>query len=374
MSHVSLKCTRCGALHATDMRTLRCRECDALLEVEYGDGPPGPQPDRWQGPEIPLPMHDRDAVVSLGEGNTPCVRLDSLGRTLGLSNLYAKLEFVNPTGSFKDRGTAVMTSIAREQGVREIVEDSSGNAGASTAAYAARAGIKAHVFAPASAPAPKIRQIAIYGAEVHSIDGPREAAAEAAVRFYTERGLVYASHNLSPYYVEGTKTFAYELSWQLPNVARGHVVVPVGNGSLYVGAWRGFEELRRSGQMANVPRLHCIQATAAMPIAAAFRGEEWSPAPGAATVAGGISAIDPARKGMVLDVLRATGGTALAVEDRDILIWHKLLAEKEGIYAEPTSAAAFAGLGELVRRGEMDGGDVVVVPVTGSGLKDSPAA
>ena len=323
---------------------------------------------------MPMPMHDRDTVVSLGEGNTPCVRLDSLGRSLGLSKLYAKLEFVNPTGSFKDRGTAVMMSIAREQGIKEIVEDSSGNAGASTAAYAARAGIRAHVFAPASAPGPKIRQIAVYGAEVHSIDGPRDAAAEAAVRFYTDRGLVYASHNLSPYYVEGTKTFAYELSWQLPEVAQGHVVIPVGNGSLYMGAWRGFEELRRAGHMVDVPRLHCVQATAAMPIAAAYSGEEWSPAPLAATIAGGISAIDPARKGMVLDVLRATGGTALAMEDRDILRWHQLLAETEGIYAEPTSAAAFAGLEELVKRGVIGAADLVVVPVTGSGLKDSPAS
>ncbi len=374
MSHVALKCTQCATLHATDMRTLRCRKCEALLEVEYAGGPLGPQPSDWRGPDIPLPMHDRDAVVSLGEGNTPCVRLDSLGRSLGLSELYAKLEYVNPTGSFKDRGTAVMMSVAREQGVEEIVEDSSGNAGASAAAYAARAGIKAHVFAPASAPGPKIRQIAVYGAEVHPIDGPREAAAEAAVRFYTERGLVYTSHNLSPYYVEGTKTFAYELWRQLPEIARGHVVVPVGNGSLYMGAWRGFEELRRAGQMTDVPRLHCIQSTSAMPIAAAHVGEEWSPAPGATTIAGGISAIDPARKGLVLDVLRATGGTALAVEDRDILRWHQFLAEKEGIYAEPTSAAAFAGLEELVRLGEIDRGDVVVVPVTGSGLKDSPTS
>ena len=374
LSHIALKCTRCAALHGADMRTLRCRRCESLLEVEYRGDASGPQPAGWQGPAMPLPMHGPDAVVSLGEGDTPCVRLSSLGRALGLDNLYAKLEFVNPTGSFKDRGTAVMMSVAREHGIGEIVEDSSGNAGASTAAYAARAGIRAHVFAPASAPGPKIRQIAVYGAEVHSIDGPREAAAEAAIRFYTERGLVYASHNLSPYYVEGTKSFAYELLRQLPEIAHGHVVVPVGNGSLYMGAWKGFDELRRTGKTPDTPRLHCIQATAAMPIAAAFGGLEWSPVPGVTTVAGGISAVDPARKAMVLDTLRRTGGVALAVEDRDTLRWQRLLAEREGIYAEPTSAAAFAGVEKLVGQGHVDAADPVVVPVTGSGLKDSPAS
>jgi threonine synthase len=319
-----------------------------------------------------LPLHDPDAVVSLGEGNTPCVEMADLGKLLGLRRLYGKLEFLSPTGSFKDRGTAVMMSVAREQGVTEIVEDSSGNAGASVAAYAAKVGIKSHVFAPASAPAAKVGQIRVYGACTRSIEGAREAATAAAVDFHVERGLVYASHNLSPYFIEGTKTFAYEVAAQTQGDLPEHIVVPVGNGSLFIGAWKGFSELKDAGRIARIPRLHCIQASAFMPIVAAYQGIEWTAQPGAKTVAGGISAADPPRKREILRVLRDSVGVALAVEDEEILRWQRLLAEEEGIYAEPTSAAAFAGLEALVRGGHIGDSESVLVPVTGSGLKDAP--
>ena len=333
---------------------------------------PGPQPPNWTGYEILTPIHADSSWVSLGEGNTPCVELPALGRVLGLQRLYAKLEFLNPTGSFKDRGTAIMMSVAREQGVTEVVEDSSGNAGASVAAYAARAGIKAHVFVPANAPPPKIQQIKVYGAEVHIIEGTREETTEAAIAYYTERGLVYASHNLSPYFIEGTRTIAYEVTQQFANGLPDHVVMPVGNGSLFIGAWKGLEELRDAGQVSQMPRFHCIQARSVMPIAAAYSGDDWTPEPGARTVAGGISAAAPPRKQQIMKVLRASKGTALAVEEKEILRWQKLLAEEEGIFAEPTSAAAFAGIEHLVRRGDVRSTDSVLVPVTGSGLKDAP--
>ena len=378
MSHISLRCTRCRASHVADMATLRCNDCGSPLEVQYADesmtGPTWPQPSKWTGPPIPLPIHDAKAMVSLGEGNTPCIELADLGDLLGLKGLYAKLEFLNPTGSFKDRGTAVMMSMAREHGVAEIVEDSSGNAGASVSAYAARAGIKAHIFAPASAPATKIQQIRVYGAEAHAVDGSREATTEATIVYYTERRLVYASHSLSPYFMEGTKTFAYEVAQQFPDGAPDHVVMPVGNGSLFIGAWLGFRELREAGHVSRTPRFHCIQARAIMPVVAAYGGHDWTSEAGASTVAGGISVASPPRLRQMLDVLKATRGVALAVEDEEILRWQRLLAEKEGIYGEPTSAAAFAGLDHLVRRGEVRSTDTVLVPVTGSGLKDAPPA
>jgi threonine synthase len=373
MSHITLRCTECGAVRDADMSALRCEECDSPLEVAYVDtapSTPSPQPPRWAGAPIPLPLHD--AVVSLGEGNTPCVEMAALGKLLGLRRLYGKLEFLSPTGSFKDRGTAVMMSVAREQGVTEIVEDSSGNAGASVSAYAAKVGIKAHVFAPASAPAAKVGQIRVYGARTHSIEGSREAATSAAVDFHVERGLVYASHNLSPYFVEGTKTFAYEIADQMQGDLPEHVVVPVGNGSLFLGAWRGFSELKDTGRIPRIPRLHCIQASAFMPIVAAYQGIEWTAQPGAMTVAGGISAADPPRLREILRVLRDSSGVALAVEDEEIIRWQRLLAEEEGIYAEPTSAAAFAGLESLVRSGHIGNSESVLVPVTGTGLKDAP--
>ena len=375
MSHTSLNCTRCDASHDADMTTLRCQKCAAPLEVWYDEtasGSPGPQPTNWTGPPILLPIHDAVTFVSLGEGNTPCVELTSLGGRLGLKRLYGKLECLNPTGSFKDRGAAIMVSMAKEHGVTEIVEDSSGNAGASVSAYAARAGLKAHIFAPKSAPQAKIQQIRVYGAECHSIEGPREAATEAAVAYSNQRRLVYASHNLSPYFIEGTRTFAYEVVRQMADGLPDHIVMPVGNGSLFIGAWKGFEELKDAGLVSVMPRFHCIQARAVMPIVAAYNGEDWAPESGVRTIAGGIAVGSPPRQQQALEVLQASRGVALAVDDEEILSWQRLLAEREGIYAEPTAAAAFAGLEHLVNSGEVNADDSVLVPITGFGLKDTP--
>ena len=279
---------------------------------------------------------------------------------------------MNPTGSFKDRGTAILMSAAKEHGVTEIVEDSSGNAGASVSAYAARAGIKAHIFAPADAPAAKMQQIEVYEAESHPVEGPREASTAAAVEYYKSRDLVYVSHNLSPFFIEGTKAFAYEVAQQFQQKLPDHIVIPVGNGSLLIGAWKGFCELKKTGAISDIPRLHCIQAKAVMPIAAAFEGKTWSAEPNSRTIAGGISVGTPPRLQQALGVLKDSGGMALAVDDDHISHWHKLLAREEGIYAEPTSAAAFAGLEEMVKQGHIKNSETVLVPVTGFGLKDAP--
>ena len=246
---MDLRCSSCQKRHPTDMLTLACGRCAGPLEVDYL------QPTRRPPPEdTPLPVHTPSLVASLGEGDTPYVQLPAAGRLLGIERLFGKLEFLNPTGSFKDRGSAMMMAAAVEHGVEEVVEDSSGNAGASVAAYAARAGIKAHIFVPDAAPEAKLRQIRAYGAELHAIEGSREDATAAAVAFYRERGLVYASHSLSPYFLEGTKSFAYEVARgadSLPGLP-DHIIFPVGNGSLYIGAWRGFEELRAAGHAARV--------------------------------------------------------------------------------------------------------------------------
>ena len=292
-----------------------------------------------------------------------------MARLLGLRDLYAKLEFLNPTGSFKDRGSSVMMSVAREQGVKEIVEDSSGNAGASIAAYAARAGIRAHIFAPSNAPSAKVQQIKVYDAEAHLIEGSREATAEAALAYHREKNLVYASHALSPFFVEGTKTFAYEVALQFAEAIPDHIVLPAGNGSLSLGTSKGFRELRQAGLLSKTPRIHCVQASAFMPIVAAHNAKAWAPRNGAMTVAGGISVATPARLKQILDVLTETGGTAVAVDDEEILRWQRLLA-REGIYGEPTSAAALAGLDQLIKRGDIMPSDSVLVPITGFGLKD----
>ena len=193
-----------------------------------------------------MPFHSTSPTVTLGEGGTPLIALPSVEDAVGGVRVIAKLEFMNPTGSFKDRGTATMLSVAMEHGVRAVVEDSSGNAGASVSAYAARAGIAAHVFAPESAPEAKLGQIRVYEAETHPTPGPREASTEAAVAFQRQHGMVYASHNLSPYFVEGTKTFVYEIATQMAT-APDHIVIPVGNGSLLLGAWKAYRELIERG-------------------------------------------------------------------------------------------------------------------------------
>ena len=365
MSHIVLGCTNCGRAHPADMATLACRECSGPLRVEYLDRGRKASP-------IPTPLHDPASAVSLGEGGTPWVELAAIGALIGVPRLVAKLELLNPTGSFKDRGTAVMVSAAREHGVAEVVEDSSGNAGASVSAYAVRAGITAHIFVPAGAPAAKLRQISAYGAEVHAIEGPREAATEAAVSYYTEHGLIYASHALSPYFLEGTKSFAYELVTQTGASPPDHIVFPVGNGGLLLGAWTGLSELNDDRILDRLPRLHCVQVRSVMPIVASYDGAGWEPGTAARTVAGGIAVATPARRQQVVDALRATEGTATAVDDHDVLRWRSLLAEREGLFVEPTSAAALAGVEQLVGSAVIGAGDSVMVPLTGSGLKDMP--
>ena len=351
----TLQCTACSRDHTPDIRTLTCDDCDSPLIVAY---PPDTQP------TLGIPP------VSLGEGDTPVVPLPTIADSLGLSFLCAKLEFASPTGSFKDRGTAVMLGAARHFGVEELVEDSSGNAGASVAAYAARCGIKAHIFAPDSAPLAKLNQIKVYGAETHLIPGPREAAAEAALAFCEENSLVYASHNLSPYFLEGAKTFAHELPSDFPNALPLHIVMPVGNGSLILGTWIGLQELKLQGAIDALPRMHAVQADAVSPIAAAFKGETWAYDPANRTIAGGISVAKPPRLNHVLDVLCQCGGQALSVPDSEINSWQTRLAHTEGLFCEPTSAAAFAGLSELVESGAIGSNEAVLVPITGSGLKD----
>lgn len=366
MSHIELVCVECGASREADMHALGCESCGSPLDVSYLDR--NAHTMGFGGNRMPVPYHADSPTVTMGEGQTPLVELPSISQELGGLRVVAKLEFMNPTGSFKDRGTATMLSVAVEHGVDAVVEDSSGNAGASVSAYAARAGIAAHVFAPESAPKAKMGQIRVYDASTHPTPGPREASTEAAVDFQRQHGMVYASHNLSPYFVEGTKTFAYEVATEM-GASPDHIVIPVGNGSLLLGAWKGYLELISQGAVPQMPKLHAIQAEAVMPLAAAFIGTDWRP--GGTTVAGGIAVGSPPRLQQSLRAIRESGGTSLAVTDASIVAWQKRLASREGIFAEPTSAAAFAGLQLLVERGVVGKDEVALVPVTGFGLKDA---
>ena len=359
-----LKCLECGVRRAPTARELHCESCGGLFEVAYAIPP------SKDAPRLPLTRPENR--ITLGEGGTPVVELRRVARELGLGRLWAKLEYQAPTGSFKDRGGSVLISAAVEDGIDGFVEDSSGNAGASLAAYAAAAGITAHVFAPSSAPAGKTAQIQVYGAVLHAIEGPRQAATDAAQAFASARGIPYLSHNHSAFFAEGMKSFAYETA-RSAAASAGHVLFPVGNGSLLVGSRKGFDELREAGALAAVPKLHCVQAEAVRPIEAALTGRNWSFDPSARTVAGGISVSKPPRLRQAVDAVRDTGGAAVAVPNDAILAWQRRLARTEGVFCEATAAAAFAGLERLVARGVVPAGAEVLVPVTGSGLKEPPS-
>jgi threonine synthase len=304
-------------------------------------------------------------AVSLGEGGTPL--LD--GEWHGAPVRY-KLDFMMPTGSFKDRGTTVLVSYLKSRGVTRVLEDSSGNAGASLSAYAAAAGLTCRILVPETASYPKIAQIAACGADVVTIRGSRQQVAEAALRQSAE--IFYASHNWQPFFVEGTKTLAYELWEQAGFRAPDNVVVPLGYGSSVLGAERGFAELVRSGEIGRRPRLFGVQAAGCAPFAAAFRegvehlvSTEIRP-----TVAEGIATPRPTRVVEVLRAVRDTGGTIVAVEEAEIVHALRELARR-GLYVEPTSAAAAAGLTRLLASGTVRPQEYTVLVLTGSGLKAS---
>ena len=313
--------------------------------------------------------------ISLGEGDTPIVPLPRWGAALGLPHVLAKLEYVSPTGSFKDRGAAAVISVLAGAGVTSVVEDSSGNAGAAMAAYAARAGLRAQIFVPESAPAAKRDQIAGYGAEVVAVAGTREDVATAAEHAAHAPNVAYASHARHPAFVEGTKTFGLEIAAALVDDPPLHIVLPVGNGGLLLGAFKAYRELAAAGFPASLPRLHAAQASACAPLSAAFAAGADAPATIQAqpTVAGGVAVGRPARGAEVLRAVRASGGTIVDVDDAAARLRRSELSRLEGLDLEYTSAVAFAATARLRESGAVGPNDRVLIAATGSGLKDAGA-
>ena len=308
---------------------------------------------------------EAEHAVSLGEGWTPLVD----GHWDGAPVRF-KLEFMMPTGSFKDRGMTVMVSYLKSRGVDRVLEDSSGNAGASLSAYAAAAGLTCRILVPETASYPKIAQIAACGADVVTIAGSRQDVAEAALRQSAE--MFYASHNWQPFFLEGTKTLAYELWEQSGFQAPDNLVVPLGYGSNVLGADRGFAELAHTGEIAAGPRLFGVQAARCAPYAAAFRAgvEHLVPTDVAPTVAEGIATSKPTRVAEVLRAVRRSGGSIVAVKEAEIVEALRGLARR-GLYVEPTSAVAAAGLTRLIADGSIRPHEGTVLVLTGSGLKAS---
>jgi threonine synthase len=355
---MGIHCLNCGRPYPEAGTPYRCPACGGLYDYS------GPF---LLAPELPHPgiwKYDGSFgfsadPVSLGEGNTPLLAVRAFGR-----QVFFKCEHANPSGSFKDRGSALLAAFLISRGAVEALEDSSGNAGASFAAYAARAGIQARVFVPESASGPKRGQIEFYGAEVITVPGPRSRAAEAAARA-AEAGTPYASHAHMPFNLPGYATCAYEIVAQL-GVAPGAVVLPAGQGGLLLGIGRGFEALKRAGKIDKVPRLIGVQASACAPLLAVSRmgvaGLGFvTEAP---TLAEGVRVRTPLRAEAVLRITEASGGRFISVDEPSILPGRDALAGL-GFYVEPTSALIWPALEETIS----DLPDPIVAILTGSGYK-----
>ncbi|WP_135667666.1 threonine synthase [Halorhabdus rudnickae] len=347
-------CADCGRTYPVD-GPWRC-DCGHPLDLRDRPTLPAEPPalDRenglWACGDF-LPVEPR---VTLGEGWTPLIEG-------AVDGLQYKLEHLFPTGSFKDRGAAVVVSHALERGADRVLEDSSGNAGLAIATYAARAGIDAEIFVPDDAKPGKLRAIERTGADLRRIEGTREDVTEACIDAVEDSEGYYASHAWEPLFLSGTATFALEVAaqrgWQAPDA----VVTPLGHGTLFLGAYRGFERLHRAGWIDDVPRLCGVQASGVAPIAAA-RGNDRDALRN--DVADGIQIADPVRQTGILEATDATDGDAVAVTAAETERAHDRLLG-EGLDLDPTSATALAGLDRLVEGGVIGDDADVVVPLTG---------
>ena len=360
-------CATCGQTYPLDSRDWRCA-CGGLFDLQTWpdfelDRLDASQNGLWRYRNL-LPTDQVWEPVTLGEGNTPLVPMDWNGLRLQL-----KLESLAPTGSYKDRGSGVMVSALRGLGVNRVVEDSSVNAGASLAAYTARASIGCEVCVPDTAAGPELAQMAASGAEVVQIKGKREYASLAAWAA-AAHGAYYASHVYNPYFLAGTETLAYELWEQLGGCPPSAVVLPLGNGSLLLGLYRGFRRLLEAGLSASLPRLFAVQADACAPIYQAFvlGRDDVEPCDSVPTVARSLGIMYPARGAQALAAVRASGGTIVTAADQEILDARSALA-RLGFYVEEAAAATLAALPKLGDALSSSLAEHIVVPLTGHGLK-----
>ncbi len=297
--------------------------------------------------------------ISLGEGCTPLISSEIDG-----AQYEFKLEWFAPTGSFKDRGVSVLMSFLKQQGIRDVVEDSSGNAGASVSAYGAAAGMGVTVLVPSYTQASKVVQSRAYGAEVILVPGAREDAAAAAEQMAEKT--FYASHNWHPMFLQGTKSLGYELWEDLDFSIPDNIVIPASEGSNVLGCYVAYSELMRSGEIDRLPRLFVSQPENCAPLHHALQGtrqESFTP-----TVAEGTAVKSPTRLQSIVDAVRNANGSSVAISEEDIIGATKRLASS-GIFTEPSSAHAWAGARKLVESGQIDRSDRTVIILTGTGLK-----
>jgi threonine synthase len=344
-----LQCTLCSKVYPVTEPVWRC-SCGGVFDVAPFAQPLPPRETiaarpatLWRYAEaLPIAL---DEDVSMGEGMSPLVPAP------GLPDVRLKLDFTMPTLSFKDRGAAVIATLAKRIGATRMVVDSSGNAGTATAAYAARIGVPCEVFVPADTSPGKLAQMRAHGSRVRTVAGTRQDTADAAVARVTETpDSLYASHVYHPYFLHGTKTYAYEI-WEQTLVGVGvpdTILVPVGNGTLLLGAYLGFRELVEQGLCAAMPRIVGVQAAPCAPLAEAFATgatdlADVAPIDASPTIAEGIAIARPPRGAQILSAVRATGGAIVTVTDAETAAAKADLAAK-GFFVEPTSAVCWAAL------------------------------
>jgi threonine synthase len=326
----------------------------------------------WRWHEL-LPVHEKENMIFLGEGDTPILRLTNLGRDLGLSNLFVKDESLNPTGTFKARGLSAAVSKAKELGVTRVIIPTAGNAGGAMAAYTARGGMEAYIFMPNDTPEANIEESRIAGATVILIDGLISEAAGLAREKARMEGWFDVSTFKEPYRTEGKKIMGYELAeffnWELPDV----IIYPTGGGTGLVGMWKAFKEMVALGWLESDvhTRMVSVQSDGCAPVVKAFRSgstfcDFWL---GAKTIASGLRVPKSFADQIILDNLRESNGNAVAVSDEKIMEAQRKLAYSEGIFAAPEGAATLAGLTQLMNEGWIDPNERIVLFNTGTGLK-----
>ncbi len=375
-----LECTKCDRRSEPGRDATLCT-CGAPLFARYDTAGaalemrPGHlalrEPSLWRYREV-LPLEDLEERVTLGEGSTPLVPAPRLGEKLGLPKLLVKEEGVNPTGSFKARGLAMAVSMARHFGATDVCLPTAGSAGAALAAYAARAGLRAHVFLPQDAARLFAMETRAYGADLVMVDGSLADAARLSTQAAREHGWYECATFKEPYRVEGKKTMGYELAEQLEWALPDAVVYPTGGGAGLVGLWKAFSEMTEMGFLSSrCPRLYAVQAEGCAPIVKAFAEglEEATPWEGATTLAHGLRVPKPFGDFLILRALRESHGAAIAVSDAEIVQGVKDGAAGEGLFMAPEGGACVAAARKLKASGHISPEDAVVLFDTGSGYK-----
>ena len=377
-----LECSDCGTRYSTREIHTFCPDCQAPLITRYDLAAARQHLDReavrarprgmWRWSEL-LPVDDPANQVNLGEGDTPTLPLPRLGSELGLTRLFLKDESFNPTGTFKARGLAAAISKAKELGIQKVIIPTAGNAGGAMAAYAARAGIQAHIFMPKDTPRANIEESRMAGAEVVLVDGLiNEAAGMAGIKARAE-GWFDLSTFKEPYRLEGKKVMGYEIAeffeWELPDV----IIYPTGGGTGLVGIWKAIAELAELGWLKTEkrPRMVVVQADGCAPVVKAFQAgadfcDFWIDAH---TQASGLRVPKSFADRIILATLRESHGTAVAVSDEAIYQSQHELATREGFFVAPEGAATLAALKQLIQQKWVAPEERILLLNTGSGLK-----